>query len=180
VKDDTDEQLVHRVLAGDNRAYAPLVERYRDALGRYALRMLGNVADAEDALQDTFVRGFRSLERCRPDGFRFWLFGILARRCRTYAAKRSTRQRIVVTSDAAVAGAAAPCVEEPTGWRQAIDDALATLPADQRDAFMLKHVEDMTYDEMAELTGVHVSALKMRVFRARAALRQLLEEKVRD
>jgi RNA polymerase sigma-70 factor (ECF subfamily) len=180
VKDETDSQLVHRVLAGETRAYAHLVERYRDGLGRYALRMLGSAADAEDALQDTFVRGYRSLERCRPEGFRYWLFGILARRCRTYATQRAKRQQRVVVSESAVASAAVPCPQESIGWRESIESALAQLPADQREAFLLKHVEELSYEEMEELTGVRVSALKMRVFRARAALRQLLEEGVID
>lgn len=180
MKEETDEQLVHRVLAGETRAYACLMERYRDALGRYAVRMLGNAADAEDALQDTFVRGYRSLERCRPEGFRYWLFGILTRRCRTYAAQRSRRRQTVVVSDEAVARAAAPCAGEPDEWRQAIDRAIEQLPDDQREAFLLKHVEDLSYEEMEELTGARIPALKMRVFRARAALRELLEEKVSD
>lgn len=84
---------MRRVLAGESQVYARLVERYKDRLGRYAVRMLGDVADAEDALQDTFVRGYRSLARCtNPDGFGAWLFGILVNRCRTYASQRSRRQ----------------------------------------------------------------------------------------
>src|SRR5262245_22153511 len=59
VKEESDEVLVRRVLGGDTQAYARLVERYRNRLGRYAVRMLGNEADAEEALQDTFVRGYR-------------------------------------------------------------------------------------------------------------------------
>jgi RNA polymerase sigma-70 factor (ECF subfamily) len=180
VRDESDEVLVNRVLGGDTRAYARLVERYRDRLGRYAVRMLGNHADAEEVLQDTFVRGYRSLARCRPAEFRFWMFGILARRCRTYAAQRTRRQSVVVSSDEIVEGAAAVCPPEPTGWREQIDWALAQLPAEQREAFLLKHVEDLSYDEMERLTGARIPALKMRVFRARAALRELLEEKVRD
>ncbi len=60
----SDAALVARVLAGETDAYAGLVARYRDRLGRYAVRMLGNEADAEDALQEAFVRGYRSLARC--------------------------------------------------------------------------------------------------------------------
>ncbi|MGH7470834.1 MAG: RNA polymerase sigma factor [Longimicrobiales bacterium] len=178
MRDESDELLVRRVLAGETHVYARLVERYRDRLGRYAVRMLGNVADAEDALQDTFVRGYRSLARCRPEGFRFWMFGILANRCRTYASRRAKRLELVVNSDLAVSTAATAFVEHHDDWRQAIGWALAQLPADQREAFLLKHVEDLSYEEMQELTGARVPALKMRVFRAREALRRLLEEKV--
>src|SRR5262245_23505918 len=140
--------------------------------------MLGNEADAEEALQDTFVRGFRSLARCKPEWFGRWLFGILANRCRTYAWQRMRRQDTVVTNEFLITSAAAPSSESHDEWRDAIHWALTKLPPDQREAFLLKHVEDLSYEEMQELTGTRVPALKMRVFRARDALRKLLEEKV--
>ena len=79
----SDAQVIRRVLAGDREMYAQLVDRYRDCLGRYALRMLGERADAEDAVQETFVRAYRSLRRCEPDNFGAWVYGILVNRCRT-------------------------------------------------------------------------------------------------
>ena len=175
--EESDELLVHRVLAGETDVYAQLVARYRDRLGRYAVRMLGNMADAEDALQDTFIRGYRSLPRCRPESFRQWLFGILANRCRTYAARRARTQEVIVSNDYALSNAAT-YTEDKDGWRQTIDWALAKLNAEQREAFLLRHVEDLSYDEMQVVTGARVPALKMRVFRAREELRRLLEEKV--
>ena len=84
----SDADLVRRVLAGDTGAYAGLVTRYRDRLGRYAVHMLGDREDAEEALQDAFVRGYRSLARCdNPDRFGAWLYGILVNRCRTAGAR---------------------------------------------------------------------------------------------
>ena len=65
-----------------------------------------------------------------------------------------------------------------TTKRDAIEHALAKLPDEHREAFLLKHVEDLSYDEMVEVTGVKVSALKMRVMRARETLRRLLKETV--
>lgn len=179
MKEESDELLVRRVLAGERHIYARLVQRYRDPLGRYAVRMLGNVADAEDALQDTFVRGYRSLARCKPEGFGGWVFGILVNRCRTYAAQRARRYGVVVNSDILVASAAIEHTEEQDAWRQAIAWALAQLPSEQREAFLLKHVEELSYEEMREMTGASVPALKMRVFRAREELRRLLAETVR-
>jgi RNA polymerase sigma-70 factor (ECF subfamily) len=178
VKEESDELLVRRVLAGETQAFARLVERHRDRLARYAVRMLGDLADAEDALQDTFVRAFRSLPRCRPEGFGSWLFAILVNRCRTHAARRARREEVVVTSEAAVAGAFVPSPEAHE-WRHAIAWALDQLPTDQREAFLLKHVEGLSYDDMQQLTGTRVPALKMRVFRAREELRRLLRETVR-
>ncbi len=171
---------MRRVLAGESQVYARLVERYRDRLGRYAVRMLGNVADAEDALQDTFVRGYRSLARCtNPEGFGAWLFGILVNRCRTYAAQRARRQAMVMLDESAVASASVAHSEDRDAWREAITWAVDQLNPDQREAFLLKYVEELSYEEMQKLTGTRIPALKMRVFRAREELRRLLEETVR-
>ncbi len=177
--DESDGRLLGRVLAGEREVYARLVERYRERLGRYALRMLGNRADAEDALQDTFVRAYRSLANCsRPEGFGPWVFTILVNRCRTYAARRARAGGIVVASDGAMATASVEHSAERDALRDAITWALYQLPAEQREAFLLKHVEDLSYEAMEGMTGVRSSALRMRVFRAREALRKLLAEEV--
>ena len=175
--EESDGLLVRRVLAGESEAYAGLVERYRDRLGRYATRMLGNAADAEEALQDSFVRGYRSLARCTdPERFGAWMFGILVNRCRTYGARQARRHRVMVSNDHALASASVEHTAERHAWRETIERALERLPPDQREAFLLKHVEELSYDEMRQTTGVSVPALKMRVLRAREELRRLLAE----
>jgi RNA polymerase sigma-70 factor (ECF subfamily) len=172
-----DGPLVRRVLEGDAAAFAGLVARYRDRLGRYAMRMLGNQADAEEALQDTFVRAYKSLGRCTdPDRFGAWLFGILVNRCRTHGAQRARRERLLVTDEVALATASVGDAAEGHAWRETIAWALARIPPVYREAFLLKHVEDRSYEEMERLTGASVPALKMRVVRAREMLRRLLQE----
>src|SRR5438270_625858 len=92
----SDVEAVRRVLGGDTAAYATLVARYRDRLARYAVHMLGNREDAEEALQDAFVRAYRSLERCDdPARFGAWLYGILVNRCRTTGARAARRARVL-------------------------------------------------------------------------------------
>jgi RNA polymerase sigma-70 factor (ECF subfamily) len=153
------------------------VDRYRDRLGRYAVRMLGNTADAEEALQDAFVRAYRSLARCNdPERFGAWMFGILVNRCRTIGGQRGRRQRIVVYDEPALARASVDHTEDREALRAAIDWAVAQLSPTNREAFLLKHVEELSYDEMHEITGASTSALKMRVARAREELRRLLTE----
>jgi len=179
--DETDGVLLRRVLSGETPVYAQLVNRYRERLGRYALRMLGNREDAEDALQDTFIRAYRSLSRCEgTHGFGPWVFGILVNRCRTHAAKRARTQGVMVRNDVALAAAAVAPSEGRDALRDAIYWALAQLPAEQREAFLLKHVEDLSYEVMETVTGVRPATLRMRVFRARDELRKLLAETVRD
>ncbi|MBK8250492.1 MAG: RNA polymerase sigma factor [Gemmatimonadetes bacterium] len=172
-----DAAIVARVLAGDTAAYAILVGRYRAQFARYAVRMLGTREDAEEALQDAFVRAYRSLARCDdPERFGSWLFRILANRCRTTGTRRGRREKTFVRDEGALLGAAHEHPAEQAAWREEIDRALARLDVEQREAFLLKHVEDLGYEEMSELTGVGVSALKMRVKRACERLRVLLQE----
>lgn len=176
-EDEPDEALVQRVLAGDTEAYAVLVGRYRDRFARYALHMLGTREDAEEALQDAFIRAYRALARCeKPAQFETWLFTIVANRCRTHRSRRTRRERTFVADE----GQATPGHDDRTldrmAWSEAVEQALGKLDVDQREAFLLKYVEELSYEEMAALTGVGVSALKMRVKRAAARLRALLED----
>jgi RNA polymerase sigma-70 factor (ECF subfamily) len=175
----SDAELVRRVRAGDTVAYGALVARYRDRLGRYAVHMIGDREDAEEALQDTFVRGYRSLARCDdPERFGAWLYGILVNRCRTAGARAARRRRLFVRDEEALKGAAPPHSDqaERLEWDDAVGRALARLGPEYREAFLLKHVEDLEYEEIARLTGAGISALKMRVKRARAQLQVILRE----
>ena len=181
MKDESDGELVRRVLAGETRVYAKLVDRYRERLGRYALRMLGNKDDSEDVLQDTFIRGYRSLASCdERGGFGPWVFGILVNRCRTHAARRSRTRDVMVRSELALAAASVQSSERSDALRDAIHWAMRQLPVEQREAFLLHHVEDLSYEAMETVTGVRAATLRMRVFRARDELRRLLAETARD
>jgi RNA polymerase sigma-70 factor (ECF subfamily) len=172
-----DAELVRRIRAGDIGAYAALVARYRDRLGRYALHMIGDREDAEEALQDAFVRAYRSLARCDdPARFGAWLYGILVNRCRTTGARAARRRRLFVNDEDAINGAAHPDQSERMEWADVVGRALARLGPEYREAFLLKHVDDLEYEEMSELTGAGVSALKMRVKRAREQLQRFLKE----
>jgi RNA polymerase sigma-70 factor (ECF subfamily) len=176
----TDAALVHRALAGDQTAYAEIMARHRPGLERYAYFLLGNREDAEEALQDTFLRAFRGLERCLdPAHVGSWIFRILVNRCRTRLAKLDLIDR-GAAADAAFA--LAPADGEWAGgeWREEIERALQELTPDQREAFLLKHVEEFSYEEIESLTGAPVSALRMRVLRACERLRRRLEEGSRD
>lgn len=173
----SDAVIVARVLRGDVEAFRVLVERYRDRYARYAVHMLGNREDAEEALQDAFTRAYRSLSRCEdPERFGAWLFRILVNRCRTIGARRGRRSKTFVVDEGALLDAAIDHPAESAAWREEIERALRQLRAEQREAFLLKYVEEMGYDEMSQLTGVGVSALKMRVMRACERLRELLSE----
>jgi RNA polymerase sigma-70 factor (ECF subfamily) len=173
----TDAALVRGVLAGDPFAFAALMDRHSGVCLRYAHRVLGNREDAEDVTQETFVRAYRALGRY--DGsvaLRTWLMTILVNRCRTALALRSRREaRFVIDIDVVMA-AAGPVVNNGDGLRDSIANAIARLDPAHREAFVLKHVEELSYEEISLVTGVGISALKMRVQRAREKLQSWLEE----
>ena len=176
MQDDGDGALVRRVLEGDTEAFAGLVARHRARGARLASAMLGDGPDAEEALQDAFVRAYRSLRSCRePERFGAWFVRILVNRCRTRGATRRLRAGFFVRDEAALERAAARPDGDPE-WREEIERALARLDVLQREAFVLKHVEGLEYEEMARLTGARIPALKMRVKRACDHLRILLQE----
>src|SRR5881296_3226193 len=176
----SDGDIVRAVLAGDRERYAVLVERYRDRYARYAARMLGSLDAAEDAVQDAFVRAFDQLAQCRdPDKFSGWLFLILRNRC--FAERRRERRasRSLEPRDDAVASVDRPDgAVEQADWTGALERALGQLTPEQRDVFVLKHVEGLAYDEIARMTGASVASLKMRMHRAYDRLRELLKEHV--
>ena len=176
---------VARVLGGDVEAYSDLIGRHRDRLHRYAMRMLSDSDEAQDVTQETFVRAYRSLHTCEdPSRFGGWIFSILANRCRTAGAKRVKREAVFVAMDAAPEqwGNTQHDSESamPAESAERMESALETINASHREAFLLKFVEELSYEEMAALTGVGVSALKMRVSRAREALRAKLKEAYND
>jgi RNA polymerase sigma-70 factor (ECF subfamily) len=174
----SDAELIAAVLAGDIDSFAGLVRRHQDACTRFAVRMLGSRVDADDALQSAFMRAFRGLRSCKdPDRFGGWLYQIVVNECRTYASRQRRREIRFPPDPDAIERAVAPATEEEVerDVDGHIERALSMLPNEQREAFLLKHVEDLTYEEIAAMTGVSVPALKMRVKRACDGLRDLLQ-----
>ena len=173
----TDADLVAAAIGGNVEAFAELSRRHRDTYTRFAVRMVGNRDEAEDVLQSAFIRAYRALDRCRePARFGAWLYQIVANECRTFVVRRARRERRFVRDDWQLNEIAASSETTPQDTLEDVQYALDRIDVDQREAFIMKYVEELSYDEMAEITGVGVSALKMRVKRACARLRELLEE----
>ena len=173
----TDALLVRRVLEGDARAFTTLVDRHLQPCLRFATRMLGSRHDAEDATQEALLRAYRALATYDPaSSFRTWLFAILVNRCRTALLQRSRYVRRIVTDGDAMQSATVADGVISAELRIEIERAVAQLDPEQREAFLLKHVEQLDYEAMSAVTGVRVSALKMRVKRACERLQHLLGE----
>ena len=173
----TDAALVARIAADDTSALAEMMAVHGPPLMRFAAHFLRSSADADEVLQDVFLRAERAIRRgTRPERLDSWLFTITINRCRS----RRRRWRLLVfgpPAQYALDGAVATTPDDGAiGVREEIDRAIATLSPPLREAFLLKHVEGMAYQEMATITGAGVPALKMRVARACEQLRSLLKE----
>ena len=169
----TDSELILASLRDNPAAFDRLIVRHYERCLRFAYRQLGNRADAEEVVQDAALRAYRALSRCR-DRARFgsWLLSIVINQCRSHSARQ--RRRGVLLHGW--------WQREPQADRIApasdleAEELLRMLPDSMREAFLLKHVEDLTYEEIAAMTGVGVSALKMRVKRATELLAAHLKE----
>lgn len=174
----SDGELVRAARSGDGSAFELLAERYYPTCLRYAQSQLGQREDAEEAVQDAMVRSLRALLRgASPEAFRPWLLRIVVNRCRSMAARQARRHRLFARW---AARAAPEMSEDPPGLADELDPSLAAALAGLkpllREAFLLKHVEELTYEEMAAVTGARESALKMRVKRAADLLAARLRE----
>src|SRR5260221_14143247 len=171
----SDAELVTRVLHGEVNAYGALVSRYRDRYARYAVHMLGNREDAEEALQDAFTRAYRSLERCEePERFGAWLFRILVNRCRTSGARRVRRGQTFVHDEGALLNASEEHPAEQTMWREEIERALGGVSPDPHAAVLLEYLEGVGFDRKAGINRVRVFVPTIRFIRACDRLRTLL------
>ena len=173
---DADQVIIDRVLAGDRELFASLISRYSDPLYRHAVGMTGSPDDAADILQNSFIKAYQHLGEVRGR-FDAWVFRIVANGCKDWL-KNIRRTHLSYEEDDQPSGYETPEEELDRGeLRGDLDEALSALPSSLREAFVMKHVEGRSYEEMAELLETSVGALKMRVHRAREALQKLLEER---
>lgn len=170
-----DADVIRLAKQGDARAFATLVDHFHARCLRFAQQMLLNAEDAEEAVQDAFVRVYDALPRF-DEQYRFepWLFRILANRCRTARVRRRRHEAVMVYGSVVPEPAVGP--EHDDVVREELWVHLDALSAEQREAFLLHYIEGLSYDDMATVTGVGVSALKMRVKRACDLLRARMLE----
>ena len=178
--------LIRRCLAGDEKAYRELVERYQAQVYSVALRMVRRSEDAEDLTQETFVRMFRALSRYDPTRpFAAWLFTIASRLCIDHIRRRrvspislTQREReseeeyeIDVEDPGLKPDEAAVHAEESRRAADLID----SLPPHYRIVVILRHVQDLSYEEIAEALHLPLGTVKARIHRARSLLRARIE-----
>ncbi len=168
-----DATLVVRAQEGDPHAFELLVRRYQRPMFALAVRLLGDRADAEDAVQDAFVAAWRRLPDFRSDAaFSSWLYRIVTNRCLTARQRRRPHRSV---DDAAVNMAAstegAPeLVAEVNAGLAALRQAVLALPGKQRVCWVLHEVNGMSYVTIAGIVGAKPAAVRGQVQRARTRL----------
>ena len=183
-----DLTLVNEVRAGNVEAFEALVLRYQGKIVNYASAMTRNSSDADDVAQETFIRAFRALNQFRGDSsFKTWLYRIATNVARTHLRQRVKQSRLAGPSldddTQALRASDIPSsktnIEGAVIARDAINSALAKLSDELRVAIILRDIEGLDYREVAEATNSPIGTVMSRIFRARRALRPLLQPLVK-
>ena len=173
-----DEQLVEAALTGNDDAFAELALRHKSRVFGVASRFASNAAELEDICQEVFVQAYFKLRQYRRDSpFEHWVLRITTHKCYDYLRKRR-RSGTTLSVDAMLESGFEPSAPEhpaPHPDLESLDAALAELSPKERLVITLLELEERSLQEIAGLTGWSVANVKVRAFRARAALRKLME-----
>lgn len=180
----TDDALLGRFAAGDVGALDDLFRRYREVTYKVAYRLLGNEADALDAVQDGFVNALRHLDRFGGrSSFKTWLLRVVSNAALDLGRQRRRRDSWA-SSSATEDSIPADSLPPPDGnldnadLRRLLDRALSALPEAQRRTFVLHADGGLTYREVADALGISIGTVMSRVFYARQKLRSILTDQV--
>lgn len=178
-----DQYYISKVVAGDTKAFAVLVDRYKDLVFTLALRMLKNREEAEEVAQDTFIKVFKSLNKFKGDSkFSTWIYRITYNSCLDVLKKYKQEypavglneftERQIATLDNAFDALA------EKEQRQAIDDCLDRLPKEDSFLLILYYFEEQSLEDISKIVGLTANNVKVKLFRGRKKLASLLKEKL--
>ncbi|MFH9419699.1 RNA polymerase sigma factor [Streptomyces sp. NPDC017529] len=177
VPEPSDALLAVRAGEGDEGAFEVLVRRHSAQLLRLATRLLGSRTDAEDAVQDAFVSAWRRIPEFRGDAsFQTWMYRIVTNRClNLLRARRPTQDLGSVPEPSAPEHASSPVrAAESTAAVEALTRAMAGLTPEQRACWVLRELHALPYEDIAEVVGISLQAVRGRVFRARRYLTEAM------
>lgn len=182
--DEESVQLMLRVKEGDEKAFARLVELHQNMVVGTVTRMLGNAEDGHDVAQMVFIRVWKSAPRYEPTAkFTTWLFTIMRNLVFNEMRRRGRRKEISLDEPqfddkprelAHPTSPGADVISQQEELERALDAAIAALPEKQRLAVLLRRQEETPYEELCEILGMSLPAVKSLLFRARAELRKRL------
>lgn len=184
-------QLIERALADDQQAFTEIVNRYQKQIYHFINRMIKDDAQAQDLTQETFIKAFRALDSFNSNyAFTTWLYKIASNNCidhfrkrrlSTYSldtpmkAKDGDMKRDFANSDY---GPESEMISKEKTYQ--IETAIKSLPKKYREAILLRHTKDKSYEEIADILDVPLGTVKVRIFRAREMLKSKLKEQMRQ
>lgn len=186
IKTLTDIELIANAISGREDGFEELVCRYQRPIISYVYRMLSDYDAALDVTQEVFIKVYNSLGKYSSDyKFSTWLYRIAHNAAIDYMRRNSVVQQSLETETEEGAYQlqikdSRPTPEqerENTEWRNEIEAVVNCLPAAYRDLIVLRHTRDMSYDEIAEITGLPLGTVKNRLFRAREMMREMFVER---
>jgi RNA polymerase sigma-70 factor (ECF subfamily) len=171
-------EIVGRVLGGDREAFSALVDAYKGPVFRLAFRMTGSTQDADDLTQETFLRAFQSLGRFRAGERIFpWLYTVSLNVIRNHLRKANALQEDSARNDAPEAADPRNNPAEAAIGRERVrrlQGYLLRLPVPVREALVLRYYEDMSFEDIASVTGDTLSSVKMKVYRGLEKIRLMM------
>ncbi len=173
--------VIQAVLDGDVNAYEALVKEYEKNVYNLALRMTGNSEDAADMAQEAFIKAYNSLTAFRGDSkFSVWLYRIVSNVCLDFLRSRSRKQTVSLSTenddgeevelDIADETHSPEQLLDRSLTRDAVRRGLAALPPDHREILLLREIQGLSYEEIADALGLEAGTVKSRIFRARKKL----------
>lgn len=173
--------VINAVLGGDSNAYELLVREYEKNVYNLALRMTGNSEDAYDMSQEAFIKAYNSLSSFRGDSkFSVWLYRIVSNVCLDFLRSRNRRPTVSLSMendegedvelDIADEASSPQALLDRSMTRDAVRRGLQALPPDHREILLLREIQGLSYDEIAETLDLEVGTVKSRIFRARKKL----------
>lgn len=173
-----DRQLARLVLGGDTAAFEYLFDRYRDAIHRLFLQRTGNAEDADDLLQETFIKVYMNLHRYSPEyTFGQWLYTIARNTFIDFT--RKSRSDLPIDERFSAPAATAPTPEESiinSQQRVQIEHYLESLPEQYKKLFRLRFIDEYSYEEIAEKLHLPMGTVKTQIHRARERMCRLITE----
>ena len=184
--------LLRRLRDRDERAFTELIAEHRDRVFNITYRMLGNRAEAEDVAQEVFISVFKTIDSFREESkFSTWLYRVTVNHCKNrikYLARRHERDRdeldeTSAQANGAINGAPVRAAQPDKALASAqmerlLQDAIASLDDDHRAVVILRDVEDLSIEEICEITGLPDGTVKSRLHRARLVLRKKMQRHV--
>lgn len=176
-----DNELISKVLSGDQQAYGSLVNRYQNYVFTLALRFTKNREDAEEVSQDIFIKAYRALADFRgASKFSTWLYTIVNTTCITFLRKKRLEvhsldnEKVFEVADSMDSGMRANLVEQKSRVSM-VTNAIKMLSTDDAEVITLFYKGEQTLEEIAQILGIEANTAKVRLHRARTRLKEKME-----